>query len=164
MRYYLVDASAFVYAIEQYGNTKLDFFEEKAQGSAFIYLPQFCVTEVFNTFGKCFYKRIRGKQYTKQQYQNSCKFFQNAIRNRATVYVYDLHRYHNIRADSIIPVEHTTPYAGKERYLSAFDILIISMTLELMEIHKDSEVCLLTRDIRMKRIAELLNINAQYFE
>ena len=48
MKYYLIDASAFVYAIENITRTKMDFFMEKAKGEAFLYIPQFCVTEVIH--------------------------------------------------------------------------------------------------------------------
>ena len=67
MTYYLIDTSAFIYAIENLDKIKRNFFLEKADGSAFLYMPQFCVPEVFNTFARFFYrnKRIGGQRYTK---------------------------------------------------------------------------------------------------
>ena len=163
MKYYLIDTSAFVYSIENLGKTKIDFFSEKALNKAFLYLPQFCVTEVLNTFARCFFQKKSIP--TEEIYKEWCVNFLDAIRNRKLIYVYDLHRYHNLNTDPIIIKEHTTPLTGKERYLSSFDILIIAMAMELSKIHiENNEVILLTRDGRLKRIANLLSVKSIWYE
>jgi len=150
MNYYLIDASAFVYAVENVNRTKIDFFMEKAEGTAFLYVPQFCVAEVLNTYARLFFRenRIAGKLYT--EWRNE---FLKAIRSRRTLYCYDLHRYHNLNADRIYRKEHRMPYQGNENSLSAFDILIIAMGMELKKIHSPNEVTILTRDIRLRTIS-----------
>jgi len=161
MKYYLIDASAFVYSIENLGKLKVDYFKEKALGEAFLYIPQFCVTEVLNTFARCFFseKKISPNVYNKWRGE-----FIKAIHNRNLLYVYDLHRYHNINTDKIYKIEHQTPLRGKEKYLSSFDILIIGMAIEMKKIHiGNNEVILLTRDGRLNRIAKKY-VNTLWFE
>lgn len=46
MKYYLIDASAFIHWTENEGKTKMDLLHEKAVGEAFLYIPQFCIAEV----------------------------------------------------------------------------------------------------------------------
>ncbi len=156
MKYYLIDTSAFIYAIENLDQTKMDFFVERADGTAFLYMPQFCVPEVFNTYARLFYRenKIVGSLYTKWRNE-----FIKAIHNRRIIYCYDLHRYHNLNTHKIYKLEHKVPYANKEGALSAFDILIIAMGVELKKIHSPNEVLILTRDARLCRIS---NINREF--
>lgn len=125
---------------------------EKANGSAFLYMPQFCVPEVFNTFARIFYRdnTIPGPLYT--EWRNE---FIKAIGNRRILYCYDLHRYHNLNTHRIYEIEHKTPYSQKERALSTFDILIIAMGMELKRVHCPNNVSILTRDGRLQRISSM---------
>ena len=152
MNYYLIDTSAFVYAIEHLNQTRRDFFAEKAAGMAFLYMPQFCVTEVFNTYARLFYRenRILGPEYNKWRSQ-----FIRAIHNRRIIYCYDLHRYHNLNAHGVYKVEHRHPLPNAQSPLSGFDILVIAMGMELMRIHEPNEVSILTRDGRLHCISNL---------
>lgn len=160
MKYYLIDASAFVYAVENEGNTKIDFFMEKAGNKAFLYIPQFCIAEVLNTYARFFFKdkKIGSDTYTKWR-----GAFLKAVHNRRIFYVYDLHRYHNLNADAIYKIEHKIALGPKEGPLSAFDILIIAMGMELKRIHIADEVIILTRDGRLLKIANKF-IDAVWFE
>lgn len=172
MNYYLIDASAFIYAIENLGKTKKDFFTEKSLGQAFLYMPQFCVTEVFNVYAK-FFHRFK-KITTSQEYEDWRKYFIQLIHrqleppltNENMIYCYDLHRYHNLNAQEIYEVEHTTPYSAKESSLSSFDILVIAMGMELKKIHEPNSVIILTRDGRLKRISNMRPnfATAEWFE
>lgn len=152
MHYYLIDASAFVYAVENVNQTKMDFFLEKANGTAFLYIPQFCVAEVLNTYARLFFRenKITGALYS--QWRNE---FTKAIRRRRTIYCYDLHRYHNMNADRIYKKEHIVPYTRNENPLSTFDILVIAMGMELKKIHFPNNVSVLTRDGRLRRISNM---------
>jgi hypothetical protein len=152
MRYYLIDTSAFVYAIENLDKIKMNFFTEKANGTAFLYMAQFCVPEVFNTFARFFYrdKKIGDRLYNKWRNQ-----FIRAIHNRRILYCYDLHRYHNLNTKTIYKIEHKVPYKDKENALSTFDILVIAMGIELKKIHCSNEVLILTRDRRLCRISKM---------
>ena len=152
MKYYLIDTSAFIYAIENLDKIKIDFFTEKANATAFLYMPQFCITEVFNTFARFFYRdqKIGRSLYTKWRGK-----FIRAIHNRRILYCYDLHRYHNLNTHKIYKIEHKKPYTNKENALSTFDILVIAMGTELKKIHSPNEVLILTRDARLCRISNM---------
>ena len=152
MNYYLIDASAFVYAIEHLNRLKINIFLEKTNGTAFLYIPQFCIPEVFNTFAKFFYnyKNIGSDKYT--EWRNK---FSKLITDRRILYCYDLHRYHNWNTNKVYDIEHSTPYKKGERYLSAFDILIIAMGIELKHLHSANSVSILTRDGRLHRISNM---------
>lgn len=156
MRYYLLDASAFIYAMEKLGQTKRDFFVEKASGTAFLYMPQFCVTEILNTFARFFYRQ---KKIGEALYNKWRTHFIEAIRNRKMLYCYDLHRYHNLNADRVYEIEHKESYGPAENRLSAFDILVIAMGAELKRIHSPNEVYVLTRDRRLRTIS---NMNKEF--
>lgn len=163
MKYYLIDTSAFVYAIENLDKIKNNFFMEKANGAAFLYMPQFCIPEVFNTFARFFYrdKKIGGELYTKWRGE-----FIKAIKDRRIIYCYDLHRYHNLNTQKIYKLEHTIPYSAKEDALSTFDILIIAMGIELKKIHPSNDISILTRDGRLHRISNMNTefASAEWFE
>ena len=151
MKYYLIDTSAFVFSIENMKSTQMDFFVEKAKGEAFLYMPQFCVTEVFNTYARKFYEEntIQADVYGK--WRNA---FISAIHNRRILYCYDLHRYHNLNAHKIYKLEHKgIPRSSEYDRLSGFDILIIAMGMELKKVHAPNDVFILTRDKRLKRIS-----------
>ncbi len=68
------------------------------------------------------------------------------------MYCYDLHRYHNLGIHSICKSEHAIPYRKNEDSPSTFDILIISMGLELMRIHSGHPLSIVTGDHRIARI------------
>lgn len=57
MNYYLFDASALILFYQKADNRLDKIFVEKAKNNAFVYLPQFCVPEVFNTFEKLYYRQ-----------------------------------------------------------------------------------------------------------
>jgi hypothetical protein len=152
MNYYLIDASAFIYAVENLDRIKRNFFIEKAGGIAFLYMPQFCVTEVLNTYAKFFWRlgRIGLDRYNKWRDE-----FIKAIQNRTIIYCYDLHRYHNLNADEIYELEHRTPYMEEEKRLSSLDILVIAMGMELKRVHCSDNVLILTRDRRLLKISNM---------
>ena len=162
MKYYLIDTSAYVFAAENIGKKfNVDFLQEKANDDAFLYLPQFCVTEVLNTFAKCFHKQ---KKYLPDKYIDIKKHFLDLIHDRKLIYVYDLHRYHNLNADEIIEKEQTIPLRAKHHNLSSLDILIIAMAKELEWIHIRDEIIILTRDRRLEHIAKEVGISAYFLE
>jgi len=148
MTYCLLDASALVLFYQQ-ANARLEqIFRHKAENKAFIYLPQFCVPEVFNTFARL---RFREKRIDEQQYTEYRDIFSQHISNRKILYCYDLHRYHNLNAHEIFEIEHTVPYNGTKA-MSTFDILIIAMDMELMKVHPPKQVVIVTGDKRIAMI------------
>ena len=161
MKYYLIDASAYIYTVQNLELTKINFFSEKTNQEAFLYLPQFCVTEVLNAFARFYFKEKTIQANTYTEWRND---FIKSIRNRSLFYIYDLHRYHNLNADKIYRIEQTTPLSQKEHYLTSFDILIIAMAMELKKIHYPNPVMILSRDGRLIRIAKLVNVDAIWLE
>lgn len=156
LKYYLLDASAFIYAVEKYEEP--DFIEEKENGEAFLYLPQFCVTEILNAYGRFFWEegKLDSEDYTKWR-----GAFLKLVRDRKTIYCYDLHRYHIKNADKVFKVEHTIDRIGSP--LSSFDILIIAMGIELKKIHPHNDVIILTRDKQLKKVSNEVGVTAQWY-
>lgn len=156
--YYLLDACAFGEYIDKLSSRKKinhNIVINIADGS-FYYIPQFCVAEIFNMFAKWHYaeKRIDSKKY-----DQLCDMFKLMIRNRALLYPYDLHRYHNINCDKIYKTEHSIP-KGNDHKLSTFDILIIAMGIELQHIHGKDNFTILSCDKRLLKISNAVAVNA----
>lgn len=177
MKYYILDTSAYVYALEKgTGNINVDFITETENDNAFLYMPQFCVTEVLNTISKLRYSeeiKSQNKQIDQLQFKKLYDFFIEQIHDRKLIYIYDLHRYHNLNAG-------LEEYGGCDIYranwdawnswdkgwqakkkdktnkppLGAPDILIIAMTIELKKIHKKDDVVVLTND---RLLAKVIN-------
>lgn len=151
MIYYLFDASALILFYQKADKQLDDIFIRKAKNEAFVYLPQFCVPEVFNAFEKI---HFREKSISLDIYKAYCEGFKKDVMSRSVIYCYDLHRYHNLNSHEIIKYEHTIPYQAGEKSLSALDILVISMGVELMRIHPPKNVFLVTADKRMRTICK----------
>jgi len=168
MKYYLLDTCSYIAGLKFTGNSclKHDFLELSKTKQCGIYIPQSCVPEVINEFARaCFVENNKSKE----EYDSMCKTFYDHISNRATIYVYDLHRYHNIQAGKKeihkiaaqmqkkdIEIRKTQP-KHKIRFLSGPDVIIIAMALELREeVYKNDsdEIIILTEDLRLKQVAE----------
>ncbi len=187
MIYYLIDASVAAEFYRPPASLKPEHLElqerivaQKYSKNALLYIPAFCIPEVFNTFAK-WWIRQESVFASQEQYEKTCKLFGVHIHDRELFYSYDLTRYHNLRCHSIFPVEHRfktefdvtglpkTAKAGEldkklkeldqydhvgKHYLSAFDILIIAMGMEL-EMLLGKKVHLLTNDERLAKICQV---------
>ena len=154
MNYYLLDASALVLRYDRIAGVS-DIIDElyiqQLKGEAFFYIPNFCITETFNTFAKFYF---REKKITRTEYNKYLRKFREHIRFRKSIYPYALNRYHNYIADEILPIEHKTkPLKGNKSHLSTFDILIIAMGIELKNIHIKDNVYIITRDERLANVS-----------
>lgn len=155
-----------------YYQLKAKLISEVIAKKSVVFIPSFCISEVKNTLAKWCY---RYQEISLAQLKTGHGLFLDCVQDRKYFYSYDLNRYHNINSDIIIPIEHTTntefqdsglpidslqvdidkalkiidPYdsIGKH-YLSTFDILILSMGIELKNIH-GTEINLLTCDKRL---------------
>jgi hypothetical protein len=177
MLYYLLDASAYVFAVENdHKLLNIDFITQKEEDKAFLYMPQFCVSEVLETFSKKRYSKEEKNNITESQYESYYKTFLDQVHNRKFIYVYDLHRYHNINiglpADGGYDVckfgwefwnkwtKGFTAFQENKRNsniryktpLSTYDILIISMAIELKKIHCKPKITILTNDELLKEV------------
>jgi len=160
MKTYLFDASA---AVELYlpGDRRVKnavsfICDQKTKfHEAMIYIPSFCIAEVFNTFAwKHFRPSKDDELLTKADYDECLKNFRDDVHWGRTFYPYELHRYHIVAADRIIPFEHHFALKDDYKHLSTFDILIIAMACELAYTGIREETYLVTCDKRMKVVVD----------
>jgi len=175
MKYYLLDTSFWVWAVQ---NGKNSCVLEKDCGQAFLYMPQSCIPEVFNTFAKLRYANDTEphQKIDDIHYESFCKSFEEHIHERKIIYIYDLHRYHNLNAHKIYEKNYLSWNSWDEGYLlqqknttkkyarpmSGLDIILLSMALELKIIHPEphNQVIILTRD---DTIIKVVNDNLAFF-
>lgn len=154
-RIYLLDTCAWVnyYKAEHKVKVLLDhIIEQRGLKKATLFMPSFCIVEVFNTFAKWRYRR---KDIKEQDYEDIKKKFRDHVRKGALISEYPLHIYHIYNTDYIVPFENQWDLGhNQENHLSSFDILIIGMGMELVKHYGDKPVKILTCE---KRIANLCN-------
>jgi hypothetical protein len=159
--YYLVDSCAFGRFIDPECPESTHNILNNIDSGAFYYIPQFCITEVFNMFAKWHFCEERIDDSAYLSLRNS---FKSLIHDRKVLYPYDLHRYHNLNCDKIYETEQKTPKPKNKPKLSSFDILIIAMGLELQHIHGSDNVTILSCDERLLIIADKLHIKIEEFK
>lgn len=91
---------------------------------------------------------------TKVDYEKCLENFRNDVHWGRTFYPCELHRYHIIAADRIIPIEHRYALKDDKKHLSTFDILIVAMSCELAYTGIREETYLVTCDRRMKAVVD----------
>ena len=153
---YLFDASA---AVELYAprNTKTEkavrfiVEQKKTQKQAVLYIPNFCVVEVFNTLAR---KHFKDGVIDSTHYEDCLKRFRDDVHWGRTLYSDELNRYHVIGADEIIPIEHHVASEHERDHLSTFDILIITMACELAYVGRPEDTFLVTCDKRIQKVVD----------
>lgn len=153
---YLFDASA---AVELYAprNAKCEkavrfiVEQKKTHKQAVLYIPNFCVVEVFNALAR---RHFKDEGLDSTQYEKSLKRFREDVHWGRTLYAYDLNRYHVIGADEIIPIEHHVASEHERDHLSTFDILIITMACELAYVGRPQDTFLVTCDKRIQKVVD----------
>jgi len=131
-----------------------------------LFVPNFCVAEIFNTFRRCRYgkwnKKVKdiGGMISKKDFNRVYNRFQQDIRNGKLFYHYELSRYHLLNTALISPIDHHYAYQRNRtdnrrnpRPMSTFDLLIIAMGIELVRLHGKESVCILTTDSRIVNIS-----------
>lgn len=130
--------------------------------SHFLYMPNFCIAEVFSVLAKHAFgqwnphvKRAGGA-LDKRVYQSLREQFANDIHNGSVIYHYELSRYHILGIDLVAPIDHhfqITRGVGR-RHIPAgtFDHLIISMGIHLAHIHGSWNTCIVTADDRLSNV------------
>jgi predicted nucleic acid-binding protein len=131
--------------------------QRKLHRQATLYIPNFCVVEVFNTLAR---KHFRDGELDKEHYENSLTRFIDDVHWGKTLYSYELNRYHIIGADEIIPIEHSVASEHDRDHLSTFDVLVIAMASELAYVGEAESTFLVTCDRRIKRVVEQLKAGA----
>lgn len=156
MRTYLFDASA---AVDIYHPRSdkvrrlLKFILEQRtlHKKAALYIPEFCIVEVFNTLAKM---RFKKNLLSQEKYEESLQRFRKDIHWASVLYPYPLNRYHMLGADEIIPIEQNIPSVKEWDHLSTNDILLIAMASELAFVSDPDEVFLVTCDRRVKSVCD----------
>lgn len=158
---YLLDTCAFVNYFRKQPDypdieDKLNhIIEQKGLGKATIFMPNFCIAEVFNTFARLRYRDNRIHNDT--EYETVKNAFRHHIRRGALIAEYPLHIYHIYNTDYIIPFEHQWDTGiDQDRRMSTFDILIIGMGMELVRHFGDENVRIITCDGRIEMICSKL--------
>lgn len=158
MIYYLVDASVAVdfyipkggfetKDYKRYRTLKARIIAQKLQGKATLFLPSCCIAEVKNALARLYREGTFPK---KASYDGALSRFVDHIHDRKLFYCYDLNRYHNLNADEVVKCDGKLPSGGKNR-LSGFDVVVVSMGMELRRI-LGQQVHLLTGDKRMVEV------------
>ena len=122
---------------------------------ATLFIPNFCIAEVFNSFARMHFSRDGQNQaLTPEEYKKCLQTFRSHIHWGRVLYSYDLNRYHIIASDTIFPAEHRLPRRYEHDHLSTFDILIIAMACELAYTGDPDGTFLVTCDSRLKQVFE----------
>lgn len=108
--YYLPHTLEYLKAASRVENL---FDSVRSKGSDhFLYLPNFCVAEVFSVFAKHSYGnwnqqvKKKGGQIDSRVYESICKQFEKDIHNGKLIYHLELSRYYVLAIDLVAPVDH----------------------------------------------------------
>ncbi len=130
------------------------------------FIPNFCVAEIFNVlrkyrFGKWNKKVIRNGTISKKKFENVYSKFQKDIHNGKLFYHLELSRYHLLNTAFISPIDHHYAYgrtSGRQKKnpspMSTFDLLIIAMGIELVRLHGNGCVKIVTTDNRIYQMLD----------
>lgn len=130
------------------------------------FIPNFCVAEIFNVlrkyrFGKWNKKVINNGTISKKQFDAVYSKFQKDIHNGKLFYHLELSRYHLLNTAFISPIDHHYAYgriSGKKKKnpspMSTFDLLIIAMGIELVRLHGNGRIKIVTTDNRIFQMIE----------
>lgn len=139
-------------------------FDAKRSGKEdiFLFLPNFCVAEVFSVFMKHSFghwnrRHVKKGTIDTRVYNSLVKQFENDIHNGEFIYHYELSRYHVLGINLVAPVDHYFRINKvKKRPMVApmgtFDHLIISMGVHLAKIHGQENVAIVSADDRLTNI------------
>lgn len=129
----------------------------------FLYIPNFCIAEVFSAFMKHAYgywNRHVKKTIDERIHKSLRAQFQHDIHNANLFYHYELSRYHILAINLVAPIDHWYQMARPQRTkkgvspAGTFDQLIVAMGVHLTKIHGSGSVIIITTD---DRLADLIN-------
>jgi len=140
-----------------------NLFDSVRSGKAdiFLYLPNFCVAEVFSVFMKYRFGRwnrrvVKHTRLLKHTvYKKLVEQFESDIKNGRFIYHYELSRYHVLGINLVAPINHYFQIKRKQNVLppaGTFDDLIISMGIHLARIHGHDRVAVVTADRRLSDV------------
>ncbi len=140
-----------------------NIFDAKRSDKAdiFLYLPNFCVAEVFSVFMKHSFghwnkKHVKDGTIDTRVYNSLVNQFEKDIHNGKFIYHYELSRYHVLAINLVAPVDHYFRInRGKRRQVTpmgTFDHLIIAMGIHLAKVHGSENVAIVSADDRLTNI------------
>jgi hypothetical protein len=127
-------------------------------GDLFLYIPNFCIAEVFGTFMKyAFGKWNRhvtraGGRIDRRVYERLVAQFQHDIHNGRVINQYELSRYHVLGINLVAPIDHHFQIrraGGNHRPMSTLDHLLVSMGIQLAKVHGQDRVIVVSADRRL---------------
>ena len=150
LRYFLLDASALVsyYCGDEPGEIRArvaELFARHSEGAAFLYVPNFCVTEVLRSMAKKCWTEKKGDPDPDSAFHTFKETFLTDIRNAKILYSYELTRRHILLSDEIYKTAATMS-TRQGHNPGAFDLLIIAMGLDLAQIHGQDNLYIVTAD------------------
>jgi hypothetical protein len=121
----------------------------KAAGRAFLYVPNFCIAEAMCAFAKkCWQEKLYG---TGSGARNAFNEFRDALLEHVVsskiLYSFELSRRHLILAHNVYERAATISSSLRSgKPLSTLDVLMISMGLDLMNVHGKDNLYLVTAE------------------
>lgn len=147
--------------------------------SHFLYIPNFCIAEVFSVFMKYAYStwnsHVKSRKLDRRVYGKVRTQFQEDIHNARLFYHYELSRYHVLAVNLVAPVDHhyrmkRRRRASKKKKASTkpvqpsgtLDQLLIAMGVHLVKIHGPNNVVVVTADERLAMVIEKCRSQIKY--
>jgi len=124
----------------------------------FLYIPNFCIAEVFSVFAKHSFGRwnqhVRSRgTIDSRVYKSIVRQFEEDIHNGRFLYQYELGRYHILGIDLVAPVDHyyqiSRSKGRRHAPMGTLDHLIISMGIQLAHVHGVENTAIITADSRL---------------
>lgn len=137
-------------------------------------IPNFILAETINQFAYYHFRELgKTKEQAKRDFLKLKEKFINQViytpelskdietQEQKCFFNYELNRHHILNLEHIIPIEHTTEPIQKTKYmfwgkhaLSAFDLLLISVAMELRKLMGKDRVFILTREHRLWSVCQ----------
>ncbi len=147
MHYFLLDANVLVAYYckdepEEIRSRVGDLFAARAQGKAFLYVPNFCVAEVLKAFAKkCWQEKI----YDASDFGEFRRTFLADVVDSKVLYSYELSRRHIKMTDRILERAAKLSFRTGSPP-SALDLLIIAMGTDLSQVHGSANLHIVTAE------------------
>jgi hypothetical protein len=138
------------------------------EADLFLYIPNFAIAETFGVFikhglGQWNHQvKKAGGKLDRRVYERLIRQFQADIHNGTLVNQYELSRYHILGINWVAPIDHYFQISRKRgknkgkriQPAGAFDHLIISMGIQLANVHGADAVTIVSTDQRMCAVVE----------
>lgn len=154
MRYFLLDANvlvAYYCKADEDGALRrraADLVAARADGEAFLYVPNFCVAETLRAFAKkCWQEKLFGNthQDAREAFDSFRKALLDDVVDGKILYSYELSRRHIKLTDRIYELSSRLSFRSGS-VPSTFDVLLIAMGCDLMRIHGEDNLFIVTAE------------------